>query len=134
MGVAACLSGRYRPSYAPVICNHGPQPRGISETLAFCIVKPCQNPHTAVKPPPFPPSSLYFHYTAFFAYKTQIPCVPPSLRGQCKSKNTGRYHSYPRGREGVQMTSALAQFKLVLEFVDSITTGSGTFFLKNCCQ
>ena len=66
--MAACLSGRYQPSYSPFIFNHGPQLRGILETLAFCIVKLCQNPHNAVKPPPFPPCRLYFHYTAFLAH------------------------------------------------------------------
>ena len=107
--MAACLSGRYRPSYAHVICNHGPQPRGISETLAFCIVKPCQNPTLWYNHRRFSHAVYIFIILPFCLYNTN-PLYSPLTAGQCKSKNTDHYHSYPRGRKGVQMTSALAQF------------------------
>ena len=68
--MAACLSGRYRPSYAPVICNHGPQPRGISETLAFCIVKPCQNPTLRYNHRRFPHAVYIFIILPFCLYNT----------------------------------------------------------------
>ena len=36
-----------RGCYAPVICTHGPQPRGIAGTFTFRPAILCYNPHTA---------------------------------------------------------------------------------------
>ena len=131
--MTACLSGRFRPNYAPVICNHGPKPRGISETLAFCIVKPCQNPHTAVKLLPFPHMQFIFSLYCLFAYITQIPCISPSLRNNAKVKTLIITTATPGAGRGYKRQ--VHKRSLVTEFADSITTvGLARFFLKNCYQ
>ena len=53
------------------------QPRGIAGTLTFCQAKPCQKPtlrgQSVGKTAAVSPVVCCFHYTAFFAFITQIP-------------------------------------------------------------
>ena len=53
------------------------QPRGIAGTLTFCQANPCQKPtlrgQSVGKTAAVSPAVCCLHYTAFFAFITQIP-------------------------------------------------------------
>ena len=109
-----------RQYYELVICNHGPQPRGIAGTLTFGPA------NTRAKSPTlrellidkttavFPRSLLLFHFTALFASIKQTKGFPPHCRGKTLVKALLISMAIPApppwvggGGAWLQMTSAL---------------------------
>ena len=103
IGVSLHLHTDGDRSHLSFVTMPPPQPWGIEGTLTFCSAKPCQKPHTAgttswKKHRRFPLLFVMFSLHCLFCIYiqiTQIPGISPSLRGQCKSKNTAHFHGYP---------------------------------------
>ena len=70
-------------------------PEGIAGTLIFCQAKHCQKPHTTGTANRLNPHRFPLQYVIFSIHCLFAPGIFPSLRGQCKSKNTAHFYGYP---------------------------------------